>query len=96
MTVISGRSKGQQGRVLRVISSNATVLVENVNIVKKMVRPNPDKGEQGGIVEQESPLHISNVMLYNSKTNKGERVGFKVKENGKKVRYFKQSDEEID
>ena len=96
MTVISGRSKGQQGRVLSVIPANDTVLVENVNIVKKMVRPNPDKGEQGGIVEQESPLHISNVMLYNSKTNKGERVGFKVKEDNKKIRYFKQSSEEID
>ena len=96
MTVISGRNKGRQGRVLRVIPANDTVLVENVNIVKKMVRPNPDKGEQGGIVERESPLHISNVMLYNSKTHKGERVGFKVKEDGKKVRYFKQSNEEID
>lgn len=96
MTVISGRSKGQQGRVLRVISANDTVLVENVNIVKKMVRPNPDKGEQGGIVEQESALHISNVMLYNAKTNKGGRVGFKIKEDGKKTRYFKQDDTEID
>ena len=96
MTVISGRNKGRQGRVLRVIPANDTVLVENVNIVKKMVRPNPDKGERGGIVERESPLHISNVMLYNSKTDKGERVGFKIKEDGKKVRYFKQSNEEID
>ena len=96
MTVISGRSKGQQGRVLSVMPASDTVLIENVNIVKKMVRPNPDKGEQGGIIEQESPLHISNVMLYNSKTNKGERVGFRIKEDGKKVRYFKQSNEEID
>ena len=96
MTVISGRSKGRQGRVLRVIPANDTVLVENVNIVKKMIRPNPDKGEQGGIVERESPLHISNVMLYNAKTDKGERVGFKVKEGGEKVRYFKQSGEEVD
>ena len=96
MTVISGRSKGQQGRVLRVISADDTVLVENINIVKKTVRPNPDKGEQGGVVEKESPLHISNVMLYNPKTSKGERVGFKIKEDGKKVRYFKQSNEEID
>ena len=96
MTVISGRSKGRQGRVLRVIPANDTVLVENVNIVKKMIRPNPDKGEQGGIIERESPLHISNVMLYNAKTNKGERVGFKTKESGEKVRYFKQSGEEVD
>ena len=96
VTVISGRSKGQQGRVLRIMSADDTVLVENVNIVKKMVRPNPDKGEQGGIVEKESPLHISNVMLYNAKTDKGERVGFKIKEDGKKVRYFKRSDQEID
>ena len=96
VTVISGRNKGRQGRVLRVIPANDTVVVENINIVKKMVRPNPDKGEQGGIVERESPLHISNVMLYNAKTNKGERVGFKIKEDGKKVRYFKQSDKEVD
>ena len=95
MTVISGRNKGQQGRVLSVIPENDTIVVENVNIVKKMVRPNPDKGEQGGIIERESPLHISNVMLYNPKTNKGERVGFKINEDGNKVRYFKKSNEEI-
>ncbi|MBC6414323.1 MAG: 50S ribosomal protein L24 [Chromatiales bacterium] len=95
VTVISGRNKGQQGRVLSVIPENDTIVVENVNIVKKMVRPNPDKGEQGGIIERESPLHISNVMLYNPKTNKGERVGFKINEDGNKVRYFKKSNEEI-
>ena len=95
VTVISGRNKGQQGRVLRVIPADDTIVVENVNIVKKMVRPNPDKGEQGGIIERESPLHISNVMLYNPKTNKGERVGFKINEDGNKVRYFKKSNEEI-
>jgi len=94
--VISGRNKGRQGRVLRVLPGADSVLVENVNIVKKMVRPNPDKNERGGIIEKESPLHISSVMLYNSKTNKGERVGFKIKADGSKVRYFKQSGEEVD
>ena len=96
VTVICGRNKGQQGRVLRVIPENDTVLVENINIVKKMVRPNPDKGEPGGIIERESPLHISNVMLYNSKTGKGDRVGFRIKEDGTKVRYLKHSEQEID
>lgn len=96
VTVIAGKNKGQQGRVLRVMPADDKVLVENMNIVKKMVRPNPDKGEQGGIVEQERPLHISNVMFYNSDTGKGERVGFKLDKKGNKMRYLKQSGKEID
>lgn len=96
VTVVAGKNKGQQGRVLRVIPADDKVLVENMNVVKKAVRPNPDKGEQGGIIEQERPLHISNVMFYNADSGKGERVGFRLNKKGEKVRYLKQSGKEID
>jgi large subunit ribosomal protein L24 len=72
------------------------VLVENVNMVKKHSRPNPNKGVSGGIMDKEAPLHISNVALYNSATGKGERVGVKVLEDGRKVRYFKGNGEVVD
>ena len=87
--VIAGKNKGRTGRVLRVIPGDEKALVENVNIVKKAVRPNPNTGETGGIIEQESPLAISNLMLFNPTTKKGERVRVKVDEDGKKFRAFK-------
>jgi large subunit ribosomal protein L24 len=92
--VISGKDKGRQGTVLRVGEDN--VLVEAINRVKKHQKPNPMKGVDGGIVEMEMPLHISNVMLLNPITRKGERVGFKVLEDGRKVRYFKSNGEVVD
>ena len=72
------------------------VMVETINMVKKHTKPNPMQGLEGGIVEKEMPLHISNVMLFNPATNKGDRVGFKVLEDGKKVRYFKSNGEVVD
>ena len=71
-------------------------LVENINIVKRHTRPNPNKGVTGGIVDKEAPIHISNVALYNAGVGKGERVGIKSLEDGRKVRYFKGSGEVAD
>ncbi len=92
--VISGKDKGRQGTVLSVTESK--VLVEAVNMVKKHAKANPMAGVEGGIVEKSMPLSISNVMLFNPMTNKGDRVGFKVLEDGRKVRYFKSNDEVVD
>jgi large subunit ribosomal protein L24 len=93
--VISGKDKGRQGTVLRV-GDDDRVLVESINRVKKHEKPNPSKGVDGGIVEKEMPLHISNVMLFNPMTSKGDRVGFKVLDDGRKVRYFKSNGEVVD
>ena len=93
--VTAGKDKGRRGSVLQVFEDDR-VMVENVNTVKKHTKPNPMKGLEGGIVEKEMPLHISNVMLFNPATNKGDRVGFKILEDGKKVRYFKSNGEVVD
>ncbi len=93
--VIAGKSKGKSGKVLKVFADNK-VLVEGVNIVKKHVKPNPNKGIQGGILEKEAPVHCSNVALVNPATNKAGRVGFKYLDDGRKVRYFKSTNEVID
>ncbi len=93
--VIAGKDKGRRGTVLRVLE-NGKVLVENVNVVKKHQKPNPNAGIQGGIVEKEMPLHASNVMLFNPITNKGDRVGIKTLEDGRRVRFFKSNNEVID
>lgn len=92
--VTTGRSKGQRGHVLRVIGEK--LLVENVNMVKKHQKPNPAMNQGGGIVEKESPIHRSNVMLYNPGTGKGDRVGCKNLEDGRKVRTFKSTGEAVD
>jgi len=93
--VLAGKDKGKQGTVLETRIDNR-VLVEGVNMIKKHVRPNPNKGETGGIIEKEAPLAISNVALVNPATGKGERVGFKVLDDGRKVRIFKKSGEVAD
>jgi large subunit ribosomal protein L24 len=93
--VITGKYKGRTGEVRRCLATGK-VLVANVNIVKKHVRPNPNKGIQGGVVEKEQPIHISNVALLDAATGKPMRVGFKVLENGKKVRINKSNQEVID
>ncbi len=93
--VISGKDKGRHGTVLNVMADDR-VLVESINMVKKHTKPNPMQGVEGGIVEKEMPLHASNVMLFNPVTNKGDRVGFKVLEDGRKVRYFKSNGEVVD
>jgi large subunit ribosomal protein L24 len=94
IVVTAGRSKGQRGHVLRVVGEK--VLVENVNMVKKHQKPNPSLNRGGGIVEKESPIHQSNVMLYNPGTGKGDRVSYKTLEDGRKVRIFKTTGEAVD
>ena len=93
--VIAGRSKGQRGHVLKVLA-NERLLVENVNMVKRHMKPDPQRQQPGGIVEREAPIHASNVMLYNPATDRGDRVGFKMLEDGRKVRYSKRTGEQID
>ena len=93
--VISGKDKGRQGTVLKVMD-DGRVLVEQINMVKKHTKPNPMQGVEGGIVEKEMPIHISNVMLFNPVSNKGDRVGFKLLEDDRKVRYFKSNGEVVD
>ncbi|HEX4779463.1 MAG TPA: 50S ribosomal protein L24 [Usitatibacter sp.] len=100
VVVITGSEKGKRGQVLRVLESGK-VLVEGVNRVKKHQRPNPVKGQAGGIIEKEMPLAISNVMLLNPATDKGDRVGFKFLEAqgtnpARKVRFFKSNGEVVD
>ena len=87
VVVIAGRDKGRRGTVLRMMPGDR-VLVEGINTVKKHVRPNPQVNEQGGIVDIEAPIAISNIALLNPETDKADRVGIRV-EDGKRVRYFK-------
>ncbi|MDP6123286.1 MAG: 50S ribosomal protein L24 [Arenicellales bacterium] len=93
--VLAGRDSGKRGTVLRVFK-DGRALVDNVNLVKKHAKPNPNKGETGGIVEKEAPIQLSNIGLYNPVTEKADRVGFKVLEDGRKVRYFKSNGEVVD
>lgn len=93
--VLAGKDKGRRGTVLRRVDDEH-VLVEGVNLVKKHVRPNPMKGEVGGIVDKAMPIHISNVALFNPATQKGDRVGIKVLEDGRKARFFKSNGELVD
>ncbi len=93
--VISGKDKGRRGRVARVYEDRR-VVVENVNIARKHQKPNPNAGVAGGIIEKEMPLDISNVMVFNPVTQRGDRVGFRTLEDGRKVRYFKSNNEVLD
>ena len=94
VVVIAGRDKGKRGDVLQVLG-NGKLLVGGINLVKKHQRPNPNLGQQGGIVEQEAPIQISNVAIWNDEDEKADRVGFK-EQDGKKVRVFKSSQKVID
>lgn len=93
--VIAGEYKGAQGRVLKVFPEEGRIIVEGVNIVKKHVKPS-QKYPQGGIIEMEAPIHISNVMLVDPKTGEPTRVGRKRLEDGRIVRYAKKSGEILD
>lgn len=95
VVVLSGRDKGKRGTVLQIIENNR-ILVDNVNVIKKHVKPNPNRGETGGIIEKEAPIQISNVALFNPNTNKADRVGYKLLEDGSKVRVFKSDGEVAD
>ncbi|UXI67377.1 50S ribosomal protein L24 [Tahibacter amnicola] len=94
VTVITGKNKGQKGEVLRVAGDR--VFVQNMNLVKRHTKPNPQANQPGGIIEREASIHISNVQLVNPASGKGERIGFKVLQDGRKVRVFRKSGEVID
>lgn len=94
VVVLAGKDKGKRGTVLRVVGDR--VVVENVNMAKKHMKPNPNKGEPGGIVDKEMPIHVSNVGLYNPLAGKVDRVGFKILDDGRKVRYYKSNGEIVD
>jgi len=94
VVVIAGKDKGKQGTVSSVLDDK--LMVENVNMVKKHTKPNPNKGEPGGILDKEMPLDASNVAIYNPETGKADRVGIKILEDGRKVRYFKSNGEVVD
>lgn len=93
--VIAGKDKGRRGAVTRV-QPDGRFIVENLNLVKRHQRPNPNAGVPGGIIEKEGPIDPSNVMLFNPATNKGDRVGIKTLGDGRKVRYFKSNGEVVD
>lgn len=93
--VIAGKDKSRRGKVTRVLDDER-IIVGGINMIKRHTKPNPARGVAGGIVEREAAIHISNVMLFNPLTKKGDRVGFRVLENGRKVRYFKSNNEVVD
>ncbi len=92
VVVVTGKDKGRRGTVLRRVGEEH-VLVEGVNRAKKHVKPNPIKGQAGGIVDKDMPIHLSNVALFNPATKKADRVGFRMLDDGRKVRVFKSNGE---
>ena len=95
VVIVAGKDKGRRGTVLRVYPDER-VIVEGVNIAKKHQRPNPNAGVPGGIIDKEMPIDVSNVMIFNPATNRGDRVGIRSLEDGRKVRFFKSNDEVLD
>jgi len=95
VVVTTGKDKGKRGTVLRVLDTGK-VVVEGINRVKRHTRPNPIKGQTGGIVDKEMPIQASNVALFNPATGKGDRIGFRVLDDGRKVRFFKSNGEVAD
>ncbi len=93
--VTTGKDKGKRGSI-RSVLDDERVIVESVNIAKRHTKPNPQRGESGGIVEKEMPIQISNIALYNPATDKADRVGIKTLDDGRKVRFFKSNGEVID
>ncbi len=93
--VLTGRDKGKRGSVTR-LRDDGRLYVSGVNMVKRHTKGNPQAGQPGGIIEKEAPIQASNIAIYNNKTNKADRVGFKTLDDGKKVRVFKSTGEEID
>lgn|SRR5512138_63000 len=94
IVVIAGRDKGRRGTVIKVLEGK--VLVENLNMVKRHTKPNPQRNAQGGIVEKEAAIDVSNVQLWNPVAKKGDRVGIRTLADGRKVRFFKSNDEVVD
>lgn len=93
--VIAGKDRGRRGAILNVMK-DGRVLVENINMVKKAQKPNPNQGVQGGIIDKEMPVDRSNIMMFNPQIGKGDKVGIKTLEDSTKVRYFKSNGEVVD
>ncbi|WP_369600952.1 50S ribosomal protein L24 [Hahella sp. SMD15-11] len=93
--VIAGRDKGKRGKVVKV-RDDGRLIVSGINMVKRHTKPNPLTGAPGGIIEKEAPIQASNVAIFNPKTNKADRVGFRILEDGKKIRIFKSTKEAVD
>lgn len=96
VVILTGKSKGARGKVLRIVGKGERVFVEGANLIKKHVKPNPNTNTQGGIVEREAALHISNVAIYNPSTKKADRIIFKVLKDGEKIRCFKSNGEAVE
>jgi large subunit ribosomal protein L24 len=92
--VIAGKDKGKRGKIVRVLQ-DGRVVVSGINMIKRSTKPNPMLGAPGGIVEKEAPIQVSNVAIFNTSTNKADRVGFKVLEDGAKVRVYKSTKEVV-
>jgi large subunit ribosomal protein L24 len=96
VVMIAGKDKGKRGVVLSVVNDLDKIFVENINMIKKHTKGNPQMGTPGGIVEKEAAVHISNVAIWNPVTNKGDRVGYRNLKDGQKVRFFKSNNEVVD
>ena len=94
VVVTAGKDKGKRGDVVSVAGDK--VIVSNVNLVKRHTKPNPQANQPGGVIEREAPIHVSNVMLFNPASGKGERIGAKVLEDGRKIRVFRSSGDAVD
>ena len=94
VVVTAGKDKGKRGDVVSVAGDKC--IVSNVNLIKRHTKPNPQASQPGGVIEREAPIHVSNVMLFNPASGKGERIGTKVLEDGRKLRVFRSSGEALD
>lgn len=96
VVILTGKDKGKRGTITKVITDTGRVIVENINIVKKHQKPNPQMNVPGGIIDKEMPVDVSNVAIFNPTTGKADRVGFKILDDGRKVRFFKSNSEVLD
>ncbi len=96
VVILTGKDKGKTGTVLKVLTEEDKLIVENVNMAKRHTKGNPMQGTAGGIVEKEMPIDVSNVAIFNPVTKKADRVGFRVLEDGRKVRFYKSNNEVVD
>ena len=95
VNVIAGKDKGKSGKILHILRNKERVIVEGINVVKKHQKPTASN-QTGGIIEKENPIHISNIMMTDSKTGKSTRIGHEINKDGKKIRVSKKSNEKID
>lgn len=94
--VLTGKDRGKRGKVLKILLKQKRALVEGVNLIKKHQKPNPGTGATGGVISREASIHLSNIALYNPVTKAADRVGIKILQDGRKVRYYKSNNELVD